>query len=802
MKFIKITLYSLLGLLLILIVAATYFVVTFDANNYKTLISEQVKQQTGRALTLADIQPSVFPWLGVELLDVRLENAAGFSEPEMLAMQRLDVHIELLPLLRQQIKIDTLRLHGLQLNLQQDAQGVSNWDDILQKQSKAAGDAPAPAEQSSAADSPAALPAFSVDGIELKDAHIRWIDAASGQRLELRKLNLTSGAVALGEPVRVKFFAQLTVAEPAVNLDLSLSSVVKFDLQKQTLTLDDTSLNVLADLSAFDMQQARLGINTSLQGDLKKQDFIFPLLDITLDANGAAIPGGSLSAQIKTDLHLNLNRQTLRIKQLLADAMGVRIKSELQVTQLIDAPDAVGRVDVSRFNPQKLLQQLQIELPEMQGEQALQAVSLGFNLNAGLDSVTLRPLLLTLDQSTLNGYVQLENFARPSIDYRLDLDQINLDNYLPPGAADEGVPPVAAAPAAVPAAATPAGDIPIELPLEMLRTLNIKGEFNAQQINAFAQSLQQLHIETVASGGLLEVPVLTAKLLKGELNAAAQLDVRSEPPAYQFKLDAQGLQAESIVDPILQDLLGKDTVGISGASNLSVALTTRGETVNALMQKLNGSFSLNAGEAILHGVDAEYFVRNVVADYLQQKKLPVKDDWRGEYTPESTTALKQLRANATIRNGVVSNKDLLLQASRFKITGQGSADLPQQQLNYTTVVDLEPLERKTTAEKLLDIPVTVKVKGAFAQPAISVDQSAWAKQAGDALTAEARAEAKAKVEQLKAEQKQKLEALKAEQKAKAEALKQEQQEKARQKVDEKKEELKDELENKLKSLFR
>jgi hypothetical protein len=117
--------------------------------------------------------------------------------------------------------------------------------------------------------------------------------------------------------------------------------------------------------------------------------------------------------------------------------------------------------------------------------------------------------------------------------------------------------------------------------------------------------------------------------------------------------------------------------------------------------------------------------------------------------------------------------------------------LPEQQLNYSTVVDLEPLERKTTAEKLLDIPVTVNVTGAFAQPMISVDQSAWAKQAGDALTAEARAEAKARVEQLKAEQK-----------AKAEALKKEQEEKAKQKVDEKKEELRDELKDKLKDLFK
>lgn len=778
MKFIKITLYSLLGLLLILIVAATYFVVTFDANNYKPLISNQVEKQTGRTLTMGDIKPSVFPWLGIELLDVQLENAQGFSGPNMLAMQRLDVYIELLPLLRKEIKIDTLRLHGLQVNLQQNAEGVTNWDDILQKQSEAAADAPAPEK----AQSPVTLPELSVNGIELKDAHIRWIDAASGQRVELRNLNLTSGAVALGEPVRVKFFTQLAVAEPAVNLDLSLSSVVKFDLQNQKLTLDDTSLNVLADLSTFDIKQAKLAINTSLQGDLQKQDFIFSSLEITLDADGSAIPGGTLGAQINTDLHLNLDRQTLRIKQLLADVMGVRIRSELQVTQLIDAPDAVGRVDVSSFNPQKLLQKMQIELPHMQGENALQAVSLGFNLNAVMDSLTLKPLQLKLDQSTLNGFVQVENFAQPTIRYRLDLDQINLDDYLPPSATDEPVP--------LPAG-TVAEDIPIELPVEMLRTLNIKGEFNAQQINAFEQSLKQLHIETVAAGGLLEVPVISAKLLKGELNASALLDVRSELPGYQFKLNAQGLQAESIVDPILQNLLGKDTAGISGEADLSMELNTQGTSVNGLMQKLNGEVGLNAGETILHGVDVEYFVRNVVADYLQQKKLPINEDWRGEEIPEPTTALKQLRANATIRDGVVSNKDLLLEASRFKVTGQGSADLPKQRLDYSVVVDLEPLDRKTTAEKLLDIPVTVNVKGAFAQPQISIDQSRWAKQAGDALSTEARAEAEAKIEQLKAEQK-----------AKADALKKEQQEKAQQKVDEKKDELKDEAKDKLKNLFR
>jgi len=113
MKLLKTSLYSLLALFLIFVVGAIYFVVTFDANEYKPLIAEQVKQQTGRDLTLGDIKPSVFPWLGIELQDVSLSNAAGFPAKPMLKMQSLDVHIELLPLLKQEIKVDTLRLHGL-----------------------------------------------------------------------------------------------------------------------------------------------------------------------------------------------------------------------------------------------------------------------------------------------------------------------------------------------------------------------------------------------------------------------------------------------------------------------------------------------------------------------------------------------------------------------------------------------------------------------------------------------------------------------------------------------------------------
>ena len=146
-----------------------------------------------------------------------------------------------------------------------------------------------------------------------------------------------------------------------------------------------------------------------------------------------------------------------------------------------------------------------------------------------------------------------------------------------------------------------------------------------------------------------------------------------------------------------------------------------------------------------------------MAAYLVEKKIPVKEEWKGQYVPEEKTAIKSLRATAKIRQGVIKNNDLLLDTSRFKVTGAGTINLSKETLNYRTVVDVQPLSIKTTAEQLVDIPLPVMVTGSFSQPAIRMDKKAWTKQAGKMLTAKAKADVRKKVEKKKDE---KIDALK------------------------------------------
>ena len=742
---------------LIVIVAAVYFVVTFNANDYKVQISKQVKQQTGRELTLGDIKPSIFPWIGIELQQIALSNAQGFNESPMVQAERIDVRVELLPLLKQEIHLDTLRLYGLNLNLQKNEQGKTNWDDVLEKQqAESAKDnevktATDPFDVTDS-DSDRGAPLLKVNGIEIKNAQAVWDDAQQGQKITLKELNVISDVVQLGQSIPLKMSANIQLAKPAASLKIETDVAIKYDLTEQTLALNDWSLKLNAGLPDFDIDQLTLNLKTNVSGNVEKQVFTIPILLLDFDAKGNAIPKGDIKANVSTGIELDLLAQRLQLSDFTIQTMGLSLKSQLKVSQLIDDPSVQGRIGITPFNLKNVLSELDISLPKMQSEQALQVASIDFDIKASTDSVSLKPLKITFDKSILAGFISVNDFAQPKIKYDLNLDTIDLDAYLPPVSNA-----VASTPENTGIESATSKDEVIELPTETLRSLDLVGSLKVDTLMGFDHEINQLNIETHASNGLLKINKLDAKLLEGSVALSVQLDVRRNTPLYQLKLKADGIKADSIVNPLLQEMLGEKAVSISGASNMSLSLNTKGQTINQLTTNSNGGVAFNANKAVMQGVDAEYFVRKAVAAYLTEKKIPVKEKWKGQYTPQEKTAIKSLRATANIRQGVIQNNDLLLDTSRFKVTGAGKINLPKETLNYRTVIDVQPLSVKTTAEQLVDIPLPVMVTGNFSQPVIRMDKKTWTKQAGKAVTAKAKADVKKKVEKKKDE---KIDALK------------------------------------------
>jgi AsmA protein len=273
-KLLKIIL-SLAGLLIVLVVVVAItlpFIV--DPNDYKGEITTAVLDKTGRTLEIeGDISLSVFPWLGLDIGPTRFSNAAGFSDPWMASMDAVQVRVKLLPLLKKQLEIDTVKLSGMQLSLAKDATGKTNWDDLTE-----AAESETEEEERDDAGEGIGLESLAIGGIEISNAQLIWDDRQSGARYEIDALSLTTGEIAAGEPFDLDLGFSIAASEPEVEGQFELSGEVL----------------IAEAMNALDVTDATLG----------------------LDARGAGVPGGQLQLSLVTDVALDLEAQTLSLPEL------------------------------------------------------------------------------------------------------------------------------------------------------------------------------------------------------------------------------------------------------------------------------------------------------------------------------------------------------------------------------------------------------------------------------------------------------------------------------------------------------
>ena len=122
----------LIGLVIVVAVLAggVWFALgNLDLSRYQGLASDRVQAATGRTLALDGalrVAPGLRPTLVAE--GVRFSNAPGAAEPDMVRVARVEAQVQLLPLLRGEVRIDRLVLAGLRVILDADASGGGNWN--------------------------------------------------------------------------------------------------------------------------------------------------------------------------------------------------------------------------------------------------------------------------------------------------------------------------------------------------------------------------------------------------------------------------------------------------------------------------------------------------------------------------------------------------------------------------------------------------------------------------------------------------------------------------------------------------
>ena len=108
-------------------------VILSDQERIKSLIIEQVEQQTGRRIEiLGEVRLRLFPGLRVSAERVVMVGPDDFGGPDLFTAEQFEAQVRLLPLIRGRIDPTMIRVNGVRLNLHKDQEGTSSLDGLLQ----------------------------------------------------------------------------------------------------------------------------------------------------------------------------------------------------------------------------------------------------------------------------------------------------------------------------------------------------------------------------------------------------------------------------------------------------------------------------------------------------------------------------------------------------------------------------------------------------------------------------------------------------------------------------------------------
>ena len=273
------------------------FVSLLDPNQYKPELIEAVRLQTGRQLTLGGpVEIAWWPQIRVRASTLTIGNAAGFAPADMIEIKELELAVDTLPLLSGRITMDTARVHGLKARLARNAEGQTNWNDLV-------------AQRASATFSRwSGLGVVALGGVDVDQASIEWDDARTGQSLKLTALKVHTGPLAFDQPVAFTLATALESAVPALTGDVTGGGQLTYHPQSERYVLEGMSA--------------------------------------TATLQGKALPGGKANLSLATALEVNLNDSTAHLKALKAEGLGLKLDADIALDHLTN-PRPGGRAQLN-----------------------------------------------------------------------------------------------------------------------------------------------------------------------------------------------------------------------------------------------------------------------------------------------------------------------------------------------------------------------------------------------------------------------------------------------------------------------
>ena len=319
---------------LIACVIAAPFVI--DLNNYKGKIVTIAKSSLGRDLDFDNIELSLLSGLGADIHGLRIAENPAFGKGDFVSLERLQLKIKLLPLLKKQVQVGELILEKPRIQLIKNKKGEFNFNDIAGSQ--ATSPAKPESKEVKTGDKPpkvgvSPLAGLLVSAFTLNEGHIVFVDESSPEgttSTTIDMLDLKLSDISINNPINTFIACRLPGST------------------KQNLTIKG-SLGPLGD--AMDMSRLFASVALSLHefnlGDYKR--FIPAGMSIT-PVNGVVSLDVSLKGSMVTGINVEGNVQCDQLTLAGVDGANVLDKASLTLREKMNYSQEKGTLDIHQMD--------------------------------------------------------------------------------------------------------------------------------------------------------------------------------------------------------------------------------------------------------------------------------------------------------------------------------------------------------------------------------------------------------------------------------------------------------------------
>ncbi len=468
----------------------------------------------------------------------------------------------------------------------------------------------------------------------------------------------------------------------ATTLPIGALTVGDFSLKDGAVLWIDHSTDTRKEVSAINLTLKDAALDRPVQLAFSAQMDKQPL---SVEGFVGPLAQGLEGGSVPLDLSVNAFKE-----------LSMQLKGNLN--NPLASPAANIDLKVVEFSPRKLLAALEQPFPVATADPtALNRVALKAQVNASSKNVSLSSGLLDLDDSKLKFSMNASEFSRPKITFDLNLDEINLDRYLPP----QPEKPATAKQPAQKAPTQKAG----KTDYTPLRQLIMDGQLNIGKLTVSKAKINDIYLKVSARNGIINLDPLQLKMYQGGAAGKAALNVQQDVPKSNLDLNVNNIQ----INPLLKDVLQKDI--LEGATNAKLTLSMIGDDPASIKKSLNGEGTFVFNDGAIKGIDLAGMARNIKTAFGGEK-----------VTERPKTDFTELAAPFSIKNGVVNTPQTSLKSPLLRIIAAGNADLVNETLDFRVEPKVvSTIKGQGDETQRSGIMVPVLVSGTFAAPKFRPD---------------------------------------------------------------------------------